>query len=222
MILHALGGLANRLQAVMSRRHRGPMQVIWDLHEPALAGVSFGDLFEPLDGVTFVSAGVGADDTSFSVATDAPEGWEKGYLELRPKLSILDRIAEVRLRIGKTYAAMHVRRSSGFLENVAPMGGTTLDHEFFNFYVDTEPMAVFLATDNAETQRMYLEKCQRRIFLPREVKTGTERQGLGNHAIHTSVADAVVDLYVCAGATHFMGSRHSSFTDTINRLRSSR
>ena len=221
MILHALGGLANRLQAVMSRRHRGPMQVIWDLHEPALAGVSFGDLFEPLDGVTFVSAGVGADDTSFSVAPDAPEGWERGYLDLKPRLAIV-RCIEAARGLVTPYAAIHVRRSSGFLENVEAMGGTTEDTDFYDFLGESpvREMPVYVATDNARTQAHYL--AFERTFCHRKIESGEERQGLGNHAIHTSVADAVVDLYVCAGATHFMGSRHSSFTDTINRLRSLR
>jgi hypothetical protein len=36
----------------------------------------------------------------------------------------------------------------------------------------------------------------------------------------TDLEDAIVDIYTCVGATAFLGSGWSSFTDLINDLRS--
>jgi hypothetical protein len=36
---------------------------------------------------------------------------------------------------------------------------------------------------------------------------------------YNALADAVVDLYVCAGAREFMGSAHSSFSELVGHLR---
>ncbi len=217
--VRAVGGLCNRLQHVISARAAyGPLLVTWDLQEPALAGARFSDLFEPLDGVEFREHGTAPE--SCHVCADAPEGWVMGYRDLKPRLEIVDRIR--RLVGDYNYAAIHVRRSSGHVELLEHLGvPATTDVELDLFVHEHPDHLVYLATDNADTQTAWLNRC-RRTFVNRVIRYGTERQGLGNHAIHTSVADAVVDLYVCAGAAHFMGTRGSSFTDTIERLRALR
>ena len=217
--VRAVGGLCNRLQHVISARAAyGPLLVTWDLQEPALAGARFSDLFEPLDGVEFREHGTAPE--SCHVCADAPEGWERGYLELKPRLDIVERIGAIAGEYN--YVAVHIRRSSGHAELLERLAVTaTTDEDFLRWLGQYPDHVVYLATDNAKTQAAWLGRLGRAI-VNREILTGTERQGLGNHAIHTSVADAVVDLYVCAGATHFMGTRGSSFTDTINRLRSLR
>ncbi len=218
--LRAVGGLCNRLQAILSARAKvGPLRVVWSLDEAALAGARFSDLFDPLDGVEFVEWAEGVEVETYAVCDCAPDGWERGYLDLKPKQAIVDRVAN--LNAG-TYAAMHIRRSAGFVELAEKLGGATPLYDFYH-WTGEEPvrsLPLYIATDNAETQRAFLKLDV--TYCNHVIETGIERQGLGNHEIHTSVSDAVVDLYVCAGAAHFMGSRHSSFTDTIERLRALR
>ncbi len=217
--LRAVGGMANRLQAILSHRAAyGPLLVTWDLEEPALAGARFSDLFEPLDGVEFREHGTAPE--SCHVCPDAPSDWVMGYRDLKPVLSIVREIEAIRPDV--EYDAVHVRRSSGFVENVETLGVSATTDAEFDAWIVNRGGPLYVATDNAETQREYLYRWQQDVIVYRRITTGTERQGLGNHAIHTSVADAVVDLYVCAGAERFMGTRGSSFTDTINRLRSLR
>lgn len=217
MRLNAIGGLSNRLQAVLSRRGRGHLDVVWLLDDPPVP-VRFEDLFEPLPDVTFHDNG-SADVQAWDVVGDAPEGWELGYRDLKPRKEILDRIAE--LNVG-TYAAAHIRRSVNHANLARAHGQFTTDDEFDEWIgALSKPMPAYLATDNAETQRRFLAKWGTRgLIVGREIRSGEADQR--DRAIHTSLADAVVDLYVCAGAALFKGSGFSSFTDTIERLRALR
>jgi hypothetical protein len=70
---------------------------------------------------------------------------------------------------------------------------------------------IYIATDNKETQDIFIKKYNNRIIIKKIKPSEKLRQ--------TSVQDAVVDIYMCAGATYFMGSYGSSFTDLINNLR---
>ena len=71
---------------------------------------------------------------------------------------------------------------------------------------------VYLATDNADTQSVFLAHYRGRIRIGRKIShKGALRQ--------TSLFDAAVDLLTCAAAEVFKGSYSSSFSDTIAHLR---
>jgi len=72
-------------------------------------------------------------------------------------------------------------------------------------------MKIYIATDNKETQDIFINKYNDRIIIKKIIPSDSLRQ--------TSVQDAVVDIYICAGAKYFMGSIGSSFTDLITYIR---
>ena len=36
---------------------------------------------------------------------------------------------------------------------------------------------------------------------------------------HTSLLDSIIDLYMCVNSEKFMGTKYSSFSETINQMR---
>ena len=77
------------------------------------------------------------------------------------------------------------------------------------------PLAVYLATDNVETQRAFLGRHRGRVRVGREIVPCGTKTVLRQ----TPLADAVVDLFCCAAADVFKGSYYSSFSETIAHLR---
>ena len=80
-------------------------------------------------------------------------------------------------------------------------------------FIDKCPstMKIYIATDNKDTQDIFINKYKDRIIIKKIVPSNELRQ--------TSLQDAVVDIYICAGANYFLGSNGSSFSDLINNLR---
>ena len=172
------------------------------------------------------------------------------YSLLRPKPSILRAIEDAiaRCKDGSDdgrFLAMHIRRT----DYTTTFGLSTPDHAFENFLemhlvngssssskstaralirpragdeaATTAAMAscAYLATDNGETQQHFQslfgdERIRTHIAINTMRHTETLR--------HTTVADAVVDLYTCAAAYVFKGTLGSSFSDTIWLMRKAR
>lgn len=209
--LHAVGGLANRLRAILPRR---PVDVIWDADE-YVSRAKWSDVFEPLDGVRFVEGGWDVED--YAPSKGAPKEWERGYLELKMTPKVAYEVAQRTNALG-SYVAIHVRRTDmlPLLESegkpVEPL------ENFINWAEGWSTLPVYVASDNGETQA---ELC--RLIGPRSrvfvSLPGAERQGLVDHSRNGTLVDAVVDLVVCAGARAFRGTKHSSFTDLIETIR---
>lgn len=217
MRLHAVGGLCNRLRAVLSYRalHRD-LEVLWRPDE-YVSGVRFEDVFDPLEGVRFLSVAAGWDVEDYAPAKDAPEDWEKSYGDLVPVGFLGQRIADTIEGLRGTgsldYTAIHVRRT----DHAAAVAfrGEALDP--LGAYLDfAGPGPLYLATDNRETQTWF--RAHRLVYVS-AVLRGEQAQDLHDHRRNGTLADAVVDLYVCSMASRFMGTRDSSFTDTIHALR---
>lgn len=95
-------------------------------------------------------------------------------------------------------------------------GVKTSDASFNHFlrqHLSTDGVNAYLATDNAITQRHFALICAERYRTLKPISTdvGSLR--------HTSVADAVVDMFTCVASEAFMGTAGSSFSDAIWSLR---
>jgi hypothetical protein len=218
MILRAVGGLCNRLRAILSRPR--PLTVIWPL-DAAVDFTPFADVFQPLEGVTFRERGIFSEE-AFAPAPDAPSGWQDAYRELRLTTSAHDWLHRVGRSCGREFAAIHVRRTDH--TPLAQAEATqTSDADFQRFVADLPlAMPVFVATDNLETQTQWISRLGERVRFTTFARASSAVQRGDDRRRHTSLRHAAVDLFVCARATHFMGSTHSSFTDTIEILRSLR
>lgn len=215
MILRPVGGIGNRLRAMMSRLEPG-LVVQWPV-DWECAFAEWEDAFEPIDGVTIFNVVRNPDDTfdercDVETCDTAPlkPGWTAAYRHLKPAPNVKRRIGW-----GMPYDAIHVRRTDH--AHVIPIEAKTWDHEFESFCARREGKPIYIATDNAATQRHYSRLYGN--FWSTRIETGTEKCMYGDHTRHTSLADSVVDIFMCAEAERFMGTRGSSFTDTINILR---
>jgi hypothetical protein len=243
--VRAKGGLGNKLRVVLSYREAhvidGGMHlvVVWVVDEECPA--RFLDLFEPLGGVTFVDSDDPAIESKLR-ALGAPEGttmprdmrthpsiaachseaerWLSEreaamYLNLRPLAELADEVAQCVARNGSSCCAVHVRRT----DHVKLWGISTPDSEFFRF-VDAHAAAdatVFVATDNVDTQTAFQAR-----YGSERVRTVAPIDAAPTTLRHTPLSDAVIDLYVCAAAEIFKGTRGSSFSDAIWMLRRAR
>jgi hypothetical protein len=207
--------------------------VVWIMGEECPA--RFAELFDPLDGVIFVDSDdldlaakllcMGA-PTSTTVKRDifthpaiaaSPEREVAMFSKLQPRAHLERAVNEMLLRCGgaRSFVAVHVRRTD-FVSN---WGVSTPDDEFFRF-ADVHAGAtdaVFVATDNAETQHAFAEHCG-----AQRVRTLAGIDACSRALRHTSVAHAVVDMFTCASSRVFKGTRGSSFSEAIWLLRRSR
>ncbi len=213
--LHAVGGLCNRASAILGYRSmHGPIDVLWASDE-YVSHARFSDVFDPLEGVTFYDEGEYTVQ-DYAPPADVSPGWERAYTDLRPVEAIANAIAVHREALGDNYVAIHVRRT-----DMVPLAewldlSLTTDEQFREFVDRHAPLPVYLATDNGETQRRFVGDPRVRINVPLD---GVEIHEGGDHHRNGSLADAVIDMFVCAGATHFLGAGFGTFSHTIELLR---
>lgn len=211
MIFAPVGGLANRLRAIFSR-YEPPMRVLWS-RTWDIANAHFLEVFEPIPGVEFVE--VGENEESCHAAINY-EPWHEHYRLLRPTEALRDRVAGLQEAIGP-YDAIHVRRTD-HVKLAHMQGRYTTDDEFIAWAAGRESDAsVFLATCNAETRQIMQRALGPCVVWQGEMQASTAEQHEARW--YNTLADAVVDLWMCRGARHFMGSAHSSFTELVTHLR---
>lgn len=234
LAVRADAGLGNKLRVLLSYREAARdagrrLVVVWPRGDACPAG--FDELFEPLDGVTIVDDDAPETLRGLGVPSRVPgsiqchasvrdtEREALMFAQLRPLPHIARRIAETVASCGAGFAAVHVRRTDLSKQS----GESTADAEFEAF-LDKHASsadggrvgerAAYVATDNAATQARLAERLGAR---------GRVYKRIDPHAPglrHTPVADAVVDLFVCAAAGVFKGTRGSTFSDAIWMLRS--
>ena len=137
-----------------------------------------------------------------------------GDLVLRAELRV--EVENVIEHCGPRFIALHIRRTD---HHAYEIGEHTPDEAFERFADSFPDHFIYLATDNAATQRRFRERYRERLRLydlidPTLCWRTTLRL--------TPLRAAVIDLFVCAAAEAFKGSSYSSFSDTIKHLRTNR
>jgi hypothetical protein len=207
----ALGGLANRLRAIFSRYEPG-MQVVWTRTWDIAMG-HFLEVFEPVPGLEFVEpAGRHIDSESWHAAINY-ENWHKHYKLLRPTTALRERIMGLQDAMGP-YVAMHVRRTD-HVRLAHAQGRYTTDAEFVE-WAKARVSPVFVATDNVETREV-MQRALPAVIWQGAMQPSTALQHESRR--YNSLADAVVDMWLCVRADEFMGSAHSSFSELVGHLR---
>mmetsp|Transcript_27742 Transcript_27742/g.84676 ORF Transcript_27742/g.84676 Transcript_27742/m.84676 type:complete len:286 (+) Transcript_27742:161-1018(+) len=242
----AEAGLCNKLRSVLSYRlvaqQRGRRLVVLWRRGP-FCDAEFSDLFEPLSGVTFISDAADLAQTSQSALereggpsaasvydshpqikyTDAET---EMYRALVPLPSLREAVVGVVGSFNGPFVAVHMRRT----DHSMMFGDRTPDSAFCTFLDRHTPLPIFLATDNADTQRALLRRYPDRIRVVAPIQPSPLSDPVGEEfeaadvcsagaSRHTSIQYAVVDLFTCVEATHFMGTYLSSFSDTIYLIR---
>jgi hypothetical protein len=211
MIFSPVGGLANRLRAIFSR-YAPPMRVHWTRTWDIASG-HFLEVFEPVPGIDFVEGDAAEESCHAAINYD---NWHEHYRLLRPTEALRDRVSGLQEAIGP-YDAMHIRRTD-HVKLAHMQGKYTTDEQFVSWAAGHESDAsVFLATCNAETRQIMQRALGPCVVWQGEMQASTAEQHEARR--YNSLADAVVDLWMCLGARDFMGSAHSSFSELVTHLR---
>jgi hypothetical protein len=219
-----MGGLGNRLRVILSYRALyGEIVVRWARSTGVCRG-SFLDVFEPLSGVTFEDAGDGlAQDIVAregeigpvsSASFVAPPSWPMGYLQLKPRPEVLERVAALKdgALYGEPYVAIHARHSDHD-ENAARFGHVTTNDELLQWY-HPRGGPLYLATECKKTEAWF-----RRAVPHVIVNRDWDHQVIHYDERPGTLADAVVDMWMCLGAAAFRGTWISSFSETVSLMR---
>ena len=236
LCVRAVCGLCNQLRMVISYRayaqrfHR-PLILHWQRSDECPG--RFDDLFAPIEGCLVIhsmselqslrpESDLGR-QTPWAQPTrdiwgrdvyNVPEMWAV----LRPHADVVAAVEERLVALGGAgcFIACHVRRT----DHVCPEGTRSSDQSCYDF-IDGQSrgahgsnLAVFVATDNRQTQQSFLERYGTRV----RGLTSINRNADGKLR-HTTLFDAVVDIFTCVHASTFKGSNGSTFSDVIAVLR---
>lgn len=183
----------------------------------------FLDYFEPLEGVTF-HPGQNTSTSLLSLLSNIVYKIHPDYIHDRNLLKDLKlndqmerEMADLWDSIGSPseMVAIHVRRTD-HTELAKKNQCFTTDEEFFQFVERYPDKKIYLATDNSKTQEMFVDRYgkDRVVYNMPILAVGDDPK-----IRQTSIKDAVIDLFACARALHFMGSGYSSFSSIIHKLK---
>lgn len=212
-VLQPFGGMCNRLRAIMCyyydlNAHKRVLYVRW-IPDRIVSHAEFSSVFEPLNGVVFVKT-LNPKHNVIKVSNgylDHKKGWTKKILHrLRPKKNLQIIIDNLKKTLDQDYIAVHVRRTDMRRKIETP------DNVFFDFidaFDANKP--IFLATDNGVTQQIFKKRYGDRIIISNDMGDKNTRSSTRI----STLADAVIDLFVCIYSGHFLGTKHSSFSNLI-------
>jgi hypothetical protein len=219
MIVHAYGGLCNRLRVVLSYLEaRQKIDVVW-VPNGEIAFANFEDVFAPIEGVTFYeNFPVGVSDCDIVTTCDPMPGivgWEHLYRQLLLRPTYKTYYDDLTVF---PFSAVHVRRSDHHDYPPAIENHTT-DEEFFD-WISQQSGDVYVATCDGSTQKKYLSHLRSIGRKAQFAVTIDERENerMGGRR-NTPLGEAAIDLFACAHAKNFMGSRESSFSNAIYKMR---
>jgi hypothetical protein len=205
-------GLNNKLNALLgylnkANKENRKLKFIW-INEVNCPG-KFSDLFEDIPNLEIIDYEI-PHDIKTHWAPDDQYITDKYFNLLKPKPDIVKKIDEFKNVLGSKYIACHIRRTD--IIGASWVTKHTTDEDYINFINQHDTnLKIFIATDNRETQDTYRLIYGDRIVYKDIIPSNNVRQ--------TSLEDAVVDMYVCAGATYFLGYEGSSFSVSINLIR---
>ena len=210
------GGLCNYLRVVfsyyvMALEKNETLIVIW--HITTVCPGFFLDYFKPLKNVIFEhnnNKNYKIYYTGCYISKEYPPKYNK--LELLPEIKNII-INKCKL-LENNYIAVHIRRTDHIV--LAKKNNCYSDDidfiNFININIEKENINLYIATDNKETFRIFNNKYEHLVKL----KYHNTNERLERH---TTLKDAIIDLYMCVHSGKFMGSGWSSFTELINELR---
>jgi hypothetical protein len=207
LIVKALGGLCNKLRVTFTYHEKAKSEnnkliIIWtvDQYCPGF----FLDYFEPIENITFVRDSIGL---KIDIST-----WEKNEafdnLSIYSKLKVLPHL-ENKIKnnielLENNYVAVHIRRTDNE-ESIKKSPDST----FIKFIDENKFANLYIATDNPNTQNIFIKKYKDKIKTINLIKSRI------NTIRYTNLELAIIDLYTCINASKFLGSYYSSFTDFI-------
>tara|TARA_R110002020_G_scaffold129559_1_gene290022 strand:+ start:561 stop:1196 length:636 start_codon:yes stop_codon:yes gene_type:complete len=195
-------GLCNRLRVALSyleyARSLGEELVFtWPINDAC--NEAFDLHFEPIDGLKITQE------------LDRDHGWQDRHgvfphPDHHPNYDLIKPKYEIDL-IRTPYNAVHIRSSEHWEEN------RKNPSEFIRFIKESK-LPVWLATDLRQTQVLVSSHGSVHTFATIE-----ESDRIEELYRHTNLKHSVVDLFMCVKAQNFLGTKYSSFSETINCMR---
>lgn len=128
---------------------------------------------------------------------------------LKPVDEIKEKINSNLSKLGPRFISIHIRRVDG---DKQVMQKNRREYEEYINFIDSYPNHnIYIAADNRDSQLFFQKKYKERI---KSIKIIEENNNLRK----TSLEDAVIDMWTCSHADHFMGQPSSSFSAWIKIL----
>jgi len=218
--VYAKCGLNNKLRVLLSYLYRAnkenkKLKIIWHIYNECPEG--FDKLFEPIDNVEiiYVENDIKSIENDYNTwDEDNKEYIDANYYNLlKPIGSIQYEIDNRKRLLNNNYIACHIRRTDA-LHHFAYKDLIKKDEDYIDF-INQYPidLKIYIATDCRDTQNNFIN-----LYGDRMVYKKIKDSDNDKIVRQTTMQDAVVDMYVCAGANYFMRSP-GSFSDTITYLR---
>jgi hypothetical protein len=216
MIVYAEGGLCNMLRVTFSyyllcKRKREDLTIIWKTTN-ACPGF-FLDYFEEVDGITFLQDNSQNLKIDVSTCYAYPEFDKPGlfiYSDLKLKQEIYNIVRERINALDNNYIAIQVRRTDHVVLAKKHNMFTT-DDDFFKFVDANTEGNLYISSDNKISYDLFRSKYSNRVKF-------TFPEGNGTMFRHTTLKDAIIDIYVCAHAKKVKVSGYSTFGQLILHL----
>ena len=129
--------------------------------------------------------------------------------------TIYNKIKEILKKLSNNYISVHIRRSDldSHLKYKKIYDKRTTDKDFMNFVEKNKTYNLFIATDNIETQELFLNKYSDRIKYIKIINKKDKNKR------KTDLEDAIIDMFLCICSKKFKGTFYSSFSTFIYRIR---
>lgn len=211
LVIEPTAGLCNRLRTLFSylqlaRRKKTKLIVIWKLNKHCNG--YFEDFFEIPNNVIMLHDNQNDLDVDYTGYGFAPNYKPKTlYNEMKLLPQIKYKVSNMIDKLNPPFIALHVRKT-----DIIDFTKTYVSDDIFIKFVEKYPdYNIFLATDNYDTQRAFIEKYKHRIFYNKLIIPN-------NNYRQTNLENAILDIYVASHATHFQGTDQSSFSMLIKKL----
>lgn len=241
IIIHSRCGLCNRLRFMLqffkilkkkNQLYKKKIYVIWPIDE--MCNGFYLKYFQNIhDNIVFVKNEKGIEnymkakkikkikqinDINHRFIMNRENGNFLKYNFFKINDRLYHKIKKIINKMDNKFIAVHIRRTdldkhlNGPRKNL--LKNRTSDKDFFLFikkkkYKDYH---LYVATDNYETQELFLSKFKDRIKYIKMINNVKDRR-------KTKLEDAIIDLFICSCSYKFKGTFFSSFSDFIYLMR---
>lgn len=211
--INCIDGLVARLISIfiklrLARQNKSKLFVYWPINEHCVG--HFLDVFHPIKDIIFVEKKVLGQATKINWEDRCQNTYSQD-LKLLPHIE--KKILYIQNKTTSNYIATHVRRTDIF--NLSRNQPITKNEQFFK-WIDAKISRcnLYLATDNKETQTIFLNRYNDKIFINEKINLREQKR-------QTSLEHAVIDLFICIYSKDFMGTNWSCWSGFIKDFRKS-
>ena len=218
VIVKTQAGLCNRLYVLLSylklaQSLNKKLKIHWQPDK--FCNGFFLDYFKPIPDVVFERTNPTNNifgDGLFSTHPDYADLYALDWNKLIVNDILTQQIEKRIEQLGANYIAVHISRTDAIRDAIRK-GLYTDDNQYIDFIKkNSKNHNLYIATDNTQTVIKFNQ-----IFKS-IVKCKSPNMNV-NQVRQTSLDDAIIDIFVCAKANKFMGTKCSSFSQVIECLR---